>query len=88
MSSTFEILQSVLRDLSQQEKVPAQLATVELDPQLALRDLDIDSLGMSMLTLELEDRTDVRLPDDAAIRFENVADLVAYIDEARGNLEE
>lgn len=83
MVSSLEILENILQNLARSEKIPPQWATTKLEPDLVISDLDIDSLGMSILTLELEDATNVQLPDDALIRFGRIGELVKYIDEAR-----
>ena len=55
----------------------------DLDSSLAL-DLGLDSLEWMSLSIEIERRFAVSLPEDALVRFDRVRDLVRALAEARG----
>lgn len=44
-------------------------------------DLEADSLDAVEIMMELEDEFDIELPDEDAKNFENIGDIVEYIDE-------
>ncbi|MEU6483652.1 acyl carrier protein [Streptomyces sp. NPDC046887] len=47
-------------------------------------DLDIDSLSMVEITVAIEDRFGVRIPDDRVPELRTVGDLVDHLAEHRG----
>jgi acyl carrier protein len=58
--------------------------TILVTPELRLaEDLAIDSLGLVGLTLEIERRFAVTVPDNELIGFQTVSDLVAYLSRVR-----
>ncbi|GHF24330.1 MULTISPECIES: acyl carrier protein [Streptomyces] len=42
-------------------------------------DLDIDSLSMVEITVQLEDTFEVQIPDDQAAKLRTVGDAVSYV---------
>lgn len=45
-------------------------------------DLGLDSFAGLELMFEIEDRTNVRIPQDVATSFQTVGDVVAYVEQA------
>lgn len=71
--STFE----ALRDLIVEDYA---VAPEQLQPETALSDLEIDSLGQLELVFSIEDRFGIKA-DDKAGPFETLQDVIDYIDE-------
>ena len=46
-----------------------------------MKDLDADSLDAVEIMMALEDEFDITIPDEEAEKFENIGNIVAYIEE-------
>ncbi len=46
-----------------------------------MNDLDADSLDAVEVMMDLEDEFDIEIPDEDAEEFENIGDIVKYIEE-------
>ena len=46
-----------------------------------MKDLDADSLDAVEIMMSLEDEFDITIPDEDAEKFENIGNIVAYIEE-------
>jgi len=54
-----------------------------LNPSTRLReDLGLDSFAALELLFEIEDRAGIRIPQESALKFETVGDVVTFIHEA------
>ena len=72
---TFEALREIITST-----VPASAGKVEPDAML-VPDVCADSLDTVELSMALEDRTGVPVPDDLRATFRTVADLHQYMNE-------
>jgi acyl carrier protein len=72
--NTLEILQDLLiRNYS--------LTRSQLDPEVQLTSLGVDSLGLIELMFHVEDQFGISLPDDKVPVLVTINDVVVYIDE-------
>ena len=46
-----------------------------------MKDLEADSLDAVEIIMAIEEEYDIEIPDDEAEKFQNIADIVAYVDE-------
>ena len=56
---------------------------MELDKSFT-DDLDIDSLSMTSIVVQAEDKFSVKIPDEDIKNLTTVRDVVAYIQQAQG----
>lgn len=63
----------------------ADIAPEEITAESGIRqDLALNSLVLMNLIVEIEDRFNVEIPEDAAMEFETVGDVVAFLKKAKG----
>jgi acyl carrier protein len=51
-----------------------------IDAEASFQDLGADSLGMLEFMFELEDQFDISIPQDDAVKLQNLRDLAAFVD--------
>lgn len=47
-----------------------------------MKDLEADSLDAVEIVMAIEEEFDIEIPDEEAEKFQNVGDIVKYVDEA------
>ena len=76
-----EILAGVAELVNEETGLPAE--SVELDKSFT-DDLDIDSLSMTSIVVQAEDKFGVTIPDEDTKNLKTVRDVVNYIQQAQG----
>jgi acyl carrier protein len=76
-----EILAGVAELVNEETGLPVE--SVELDKSFT-DDLDIDSLSMTSIVVQAEDRFSVTIPDEDTKNLKTVRDVVNYIQQAQG----
>ena len=71
-----DILAGVAELVNEETGLPVE--SVELDKSFT-EDLDIDSLSMTSIVVQAEDRFGVKIPDDQLAQLKTVSDAVDYI---------
>lgn len=84
MSKSTRLLESIVRDLVDQGAIPEELAELRLPSDRMIDDLGLDSLGLSIVLMCIEDRFELEFPDTALESFRSVSDVVGYLDRATG----
>lgn len=79
--SESEILAGVAELVNEETGLPVE--SVELDKSFT-EDLDIDSLSMTSIVVQAEDRFSVTIPDEDTKNLKTVRDVVNYIQQAQG----
>jgi acyl carrier protein len=65
------------------EQLSVDEATVTMDTSL-MKDLEADSLDAVEIIMAIEDEFDIEIPDEDAEKFQNIGDIVRYVDEKVG----
>jgi acyl carrier protein len=65
-------------------KVPPE----DVTPDTTFEQLSIDSLGIIDLLFELEEEFDIEIPDDEALRMENIGEVISSLEEFLANKEQ
>ncbi len=76
-----DILAGVAELVNEETGLPVE--SVELDKSFT-EDLDIDSLSMTSIVVQAEDRFSVTIPDEDTKNLKTVRDVVNYIQQAQG----
>ena len=76
-----EILAGVAELVNEETGLPAE--SVELDKSFT-DDLDIDSLSMTSIVVQAEDKFGVTIPDEDTKNLKTVRDVVDYVRQAQG----
>jgi acyl carrier protein len=76
-----EILAGVAELVNEETGLPVE--SVELDKSFT-EDLDIDSLSMTSIVVQAEDKFSVTIPDEDTKNLKTVRDVVNYIQQAQG----
>ncbi len=76
-----EILAGIAELVNEETGLPVE--AVELDKSFT-DDLDIDSLSMTSIVVQAEDKFGVKIPDEDIKNLSTVRDVVAYIQQAQG----
>lgn len=76
-----EILAGVAELVNEETGLPVE--SVELDKSFT-DDLDIDSLSMTSIVVQAEDKFSVTIPDEDTKNLKTVRDVVNYIQQAQG----
>ncbi len=76
-----EILAGIAELVNEETGLPVE--SVELDKSFT-EDLDIDSLSMTSIVVQAEDKFDVKIPDEDIKNLSTVRDVVAYVQQAQG----
>lgn len=79
--SEAEILAGVAELVNEETGLPVE--SVELDKSFT-DDLDIDSLSMTSIVVQAEDKFSVTIPDEDTKNLKTVRDVVNYIQQAQG----
>ena len=62
----------------------ADISPEEITAESGIRqDLALNSLVLMNLIVEIEDRFNVEIPEDAAMEFETVGDVVAFLEKSK-----
>lgn len=72
---TFEKIREIIV-----EQLGVDEAAVTLETSL-MKDLEADSLDAVEIIMAIEDEFDIEVPDEEAERFQNVGDIVKYVEE-------
>ena len=72
----FEKVVAIIADHLDVEDVEGITAETSL-----MKDLDADSLDAVEIMMGLEDEFDITIPDEEAEKFENIGDIVKYVEE-------
>ena len=76
-----EILDGIAELVNEETGLPKE--SVELDKAFT-DDLDIDSLSMTSIVVQAEDKFGVKIPDDDIKNLRTVRDVVGYVQQAQG----
>ncbi len=76
-----EILLGIAELVNDETGLPIE--AVEMDKSFT-EDLDIDSLSMTSIVVNAEDKFGVKIPDEDIKNLTTVGDVVAYIRQAQG----
>lgn len=76
-----EILAGIAELVNEETGLPVE--AVEMDKSFT-DDLDIDSLSMTSIVVQAEDKFEVKIPDEDIKNLATVRDVVAYIQQAQG----
>ncbi|MBF5082326.1 acyl carrier protein [Quadrisphaera sp. INWT6] len=76
-----EILAGVAELVNEETGLPVE--SVEMDKSFT-DDLDIDSLSMTSIVVQAEDKFSVTIPDEDTKNLKTVRDVVNYIQQAQG----
>jgi acyl carrier protein len=61
-------------------QLQAEDASVTMDTRL-MKDLEADSLDAVEIIMAIEDEFEIEIPDEEAEKFQNIGDIVRYVDE-------
>jgi len=75
---SFEKIKSIIV-----EQLSVDEATVTMETSL-MKDLEADSLDAVEIIMAIEDEFDIEIPDEDAEKFQNIGDIVRYVDEKIG----
>lgn len=76
-----EILAGIAELVNEETGLPVE--DVQLDKSFT-EDLDIDSLTMTSVVVQAEDKFGIKIPDEDVTGLATVADVVNYIQKAQG----
>ena len=76
-----EILQGLAEIVNEETGLDA--AEVQMDKSFT-EDLDIDSLSMTSIVVQAEDKFGVKIPDEDIKNLSTVRDVVSYVQQAQG----
>jgi acyl carrier protein len=76
-----EILEGIAELVNEETGLPTE--SVELDKSFT-EDLDIDSLSMTSIVVQAEDKFGVKIPDEDIKNLSTVRDVVSYVQQAQG----
>jgi len=65
------------------EQLSVEESSVTADTSL-MKDLEADSLDAVEIIMAIEDEFDIEIPDEDAEKFQNVGDIVKYVEEKIG----
>ena len=65
------------------EQLSVEESSVTVDTSL-MKDLEADSLDAVEIIMAIEDEFDIEIPDEDAEKFQNVGDIVKYVEEKIG----
>ena len=65
------------------EQLGVEESAVTMETSL-MKDLEADSLDAVEIIMAIEDEFDIEIPDDDAEKFQNVGDIVRYVEEKVG----
>jgi len=72
---SFEKIKSIIV-----EQLSADDSAITMETSL-MKDLEADSLDAVEIMMAIEDEFDIEIPDEDAEKFQNVGDIVRYVDE-------
>ncbi|MDD2190052.1 MAG: acyl carrier protein [Eubacteriales bacterium] len=72
---TFEKIREIIV-----EQLGVEESAVTLETSL-MKDLEADSLDAVEIIMAIEDEFEIEVPDEEAEKFQNVGDIVKYVDE-------
>ena len=75
---SFEKIKSIIV-----EQLSVDESSVTVDTNL-MKDLEADSLDAVEIIMAIEDEFDIEIPDEDAEKFQNVGDIVKYVEEKIG----
>ncbi|GAB4063552.1 acyl carrier protein [Angustibacter speluncae] len=76
-----EILAGIAELVNEETGLPVE--SVEMDKSFT-EDLDIDSLSMTSIVVQAEDKFGVKIPDEDIKNLSTVRDVVSYVQQAQG----
>ena len=76
-----EILSGLAEIVNEETGLPVE--SVEMDKSFT-EDLDIDSLSMTSIVVQAEDKFGVKIPDEDIKNLSTVRDVVSYVQQAQG----
>ena len=76
-----EILAGIAELVNEETGLPVE--SVEMDESFT-DDLDIDSLSMTSIVVQAEDKFNVTIPDEDTKNLKTVRDVVNYVQQAQG----
>jgi acyl carrier protein len=76
-----EILTGIAELVNEETGLPVE--SVEMDKSFT-EDLDIDSLSMTSIVVQAEDKFGVKIPDEDIKNLSTVRDVVSYVQQAQG----
>ena len=72
---TFEKIREIIA-----EQLGVEQSVVTLETSL-MKDLEADSLDAVEIIMAIEDEFEIEVPDEEAEKFQNVGDIVKYVEE-------
>jgi acyl carrier protein len=72
---TFEKIKEIIV-----EQLGVEESAIQMDTSL-MKDLEADSLDAVEIIMAIEDEFEIEVPDEDAEKFQNVGDIVKYVDE-------
>jgi len=75
---SFEKIKSIIV-----EQLSVDESTVTMETSL-MKDLEADSLDAVEIIMAIEDEFDIEIPDEDAEKFQNIGDIVRYVEEKIG----
>jgi len=75
---SFEKIRSIIV-----EQLSVEESAVTMDTHL-MKDLEADSLDAVEIIMAIEDEFDIEVPDEDAEKFQNIGDIVKYVEEKVG----
>ena len=78
VNMSFEKIKSIIV-----EQLSVDEATVTMETSL-MKDLEADSLDAVEIIMAIEDEFDIEIPDEDAEKFQNIGDIVRYVEEKIG----
>lgn len=74
--TNFEKIRDIIGDILEID----DLESITMETSI-MNDLDADSLDAVEVMMALEDEFDIGIPDEDAEKFENIGDIVKYVEE-------
>ena len=75
---SFEKIKSIIV-----EQLGADDSAITMETSL-MKDLEADSLDAVEIMMAIEDEFDIEIPDEDAEKFQNIGDIVRYVEEKIG----
>ena len=72
---SFEKIRSIIA-----EQLSVEESVITLETHL-MKDLEADSLDAVEIIMAIEDEFDIEVPDEDAEKFQNIGDIIKYVEE-------
>ena len=75
---SFEKIRSIIA-----EQLSVEESAITMETHL-MKDLEADSLDAVEIIMAIEDEFDIEVPDEDAEKFQNIGDIIRYVEEKVG----